>query len=148
MEEDKKSQNDNPTELEICKKQAEEYLNNWKRERADFINYKKDEIKRLEEIVKFGNEALILEIIEILDDLELAAKHRNDKAEGLEPILKKFQDFLKKYEVERIKTDNNFDPSLHEAVSTEEGGAKLEEIRAGYTMYGRVIRPARIKIIK
>lgn len=137
-----------PTELEICKKQAEEYLNNWKRERADFINYKKDEIKRMEEIIKFGNEALLLEIVEILDDLELAAKHENGDTGEFRPILKKFQDFLKKYEVERIKTDSSFDPSLHEAISTEEGGSKIEEVRAGYTMHGRVIRPARVKVIK
>src|SRR3989344_4576364 len=81
---------------------AEEYLNNWKRERADFLNYKKDEVKRLEEFVKFANEAIVLEVIEILDDLEKAATEI--KNEGLDQVSKKFQELLKKYGVERIKT--------------------------------------------
>lgn len=141
-----------PTELEICQQKVEEYLNNWKRERADFLNYKKDEKKRLEEFVKFANEAVILEAIEILDDLEKAAKEI--KNEGLNQVLNKFQELLKKYGAERIKIEDSFDPLLHEAVTTEtqnETGnseTKLEEVRAGYTMYGKVIRPARVKITK
>lgn len=134
-------------ELEKCRKQAEEYLNNWKRERADFINYKKDEGKRLEEFVKFANESLILEWLDIVDDLELAAKHEANP-ESIKRIIKKTDELLKKYGVERIKTGREFDPNLHEAVSTEEGGDKIEELRAGYTMRGKVIRPARVKIIQ
>ncbi len=135
--------------------QAQEYLDSWKRERADFLNYKKDEIKRLGEFVKFANEAVILEVIEALDDLEKAAKEINN--EGLDQILKKFQDLLKKYDVERIKVeDEKFNPLFHEAVAAPpeagEGrerteGDKLEEIRAGYMMHGKVIRPARVKIL-
>lgn len=157
-------------ELEKCRKQvdlasgrADEYLNNWKRERADFINYKKDEGKRLEEFVKFANEGLILEFLDIVDDLELAAKHEANM-ESIKQIVKKTSELLKKYNVERIKTDGQFNPELHEAISTtefldplkqgqettpgEESGDKIEEIRAGYTMHGRIIRSARVKIIK
>ncbi len=135
-----------PTELEKLQKQAEEYLNGWKRAQADFVNYKKDEAKRLEEFVKFANVSLVMEVIELLDDLETAAKEI--KNVGLDQVIKKFQELLKKYEVERIKTDGNFDPALHEAVSTEDGGDKIEEVRAGYTMQGRVIRPTRVKVVK
>ena len=136
-----------PTELEVCKKQAEEYLNNWKRERADFINYKKDEAKRMEEFVKYANESMILEILDVVDDLDLAAKQEKG-GEAAKQIIKKTEDLLKKYGVERIKTDGKFNPELHEAVSIEPGGEKMEEVRAGYMMYGKVIRPTRIKIIK
>ena len=122
-----------------------EYLNNWKRERADFLNYKKEEAKRLEEFVKFANEAVILEVIEVIDDLEKASKEV--KNEGLDQVLKKFQGLLKKYGVERIEVKDAFDPLLHEAVEGAEGD-KLEEVRAGYTMHGQVIRPARVKIVK
>ncbi|OGN03682.1 MAG: nucleotide exchange factor GrpE [Candidatus Yanofskybacteria bacterium RIFCSPHIGHO2_01_FULL_43_42] len=150
---------------EKCVAEKEEYLNNWKRERADFLNYKKDEAKRLEEFVKFANEAVILEVIDIIDDLERA--HQNfvkqnlggqAAQEGLDQVLKKFQDLLKKYGIERIRVEGAFDPLLHEAVAVPsedlgEGrggteGDRLEELRAGYTMHGRVIRPARVKIIK
>lgn len=143
------------SEQEKCQPERDEYLNNWKRERADFLNYKKDEARRLEEFVKFANEAVILEVIEVIDDLEKAAKEINN--EGLNQVLKKFQDLLKKYNVEKISIEGAFDPLLHEAVTTEtqneEENAemkeeKLEEVRAGYTMHGRVIRPARVKIVK
>ena len=125
---------------------AEEYLNNWKRERADFLNYKKDEARRIEEFAKFANEAVILEVLEIVDDLEIAAREVQNI--GLEGIIKKFHGLFKKYGVEKIPVgDANFNPELHEAVETEIGGTKIVEVRSGYTMHGRVIRPARVKII-
>ncbi len=126
---------------------AEEYLNNWKRERADFINYKKDEAKRVEEFVKYANEDIILEVIELVDDIEIAA--REVPGIGLEHVVKKFAELFKKYNVERIEVaGKQFDPALHEAVETEQEGTKLQEVRAGYLMRDKVIRPARIKIIK
>ncbi|MBI4160391.1 MAG: nucleotide exchange factor GrpE [Candidatus Yanofskybacteria bacterium] len=153
MEDSQNQQNTNQeAELDACRKQAEEYLNNWKRERADFVNYKKDEVKRMSELIKFGNVGLILELLEILDDLYLAAGET--KNGGLDRILKKFEEMLKKAGVERIKTDGKFDPALHEAISAENalsgdgGGGKIEEIRVGYIMDGRVIRPARVRVAK
>lgn len=135
--------------LEEAEKRAEEYLNNWKRERADFLNYKKDEAKIMEEFAKFANEALVLEVIEAMDDLEISVRNSKENTDGFSQVLKKFQDLLKKHGVEQVKTDGAFDPSLHEAVEgSETEGQKLEEIRAGYTMYGKVIRPARVRIIK
>lgn len=135
-----------PPESGDWEKKAEEYLNNWKRERADFLNYKKDESKRVEEFVKYANEDLLTEIIEALDDLERAAKEI--KNEGLDQVVKKFSSLLGKYGVERIGVGGAFDPTLHEAVATESEGQKMEEVRAGYTLHGKTIRPARVKIVK
>ncbi len=131
--------------LEKAKAQAQEYLDNWKRERADFLNYKKDEMKRLSEFAKFADEGVLLEVIELMDDLEVAVKEITNP--GLEQIVKKFREFLKKHGVQRIDTEGPFDPLLHEAVEGTEGD-KIEEVRAGYTMHGKVIRPERVKIIK
>ena len=146
---DEQKNENNNTEIDKltkCEQEKEEYLNNWKRERADILNYKKDEAKRMEEFVRFANEDLLMETIETLDDLEKAAKEINN--DGLNQVLKKFQDLLGKYGTERIKVkDEKFDPALHEAIESEDGGDKLKEVRAGYTMHGRVIRPARVKII-
>src|SRR3989344_3467261 len=142
--EDKKEK-DTGQQPEETKDRAQEYLDNWKRERADFLNYKKDEIKRLSEFAKFADEGVVLEVIELVDDLETASKEIGDP--GLDQIVKKFEEFLKKHNVERVDIKRTFDPLLHEAVSTEEGGNKIEEVRAGYTMHGKVIRPARVKII-
>lgn len=149
MDEKQKNQDTNISEeAEKYKKQADEYLNNWKRERADFINFRKDEAKRMEEFVKFSNEGLILEIIEMIDDLEIAAKHQNEK-DGLNAILNKFWDLLKKYKVERIKVaGETFNPIYHESVESEPDGNKIEELRAGYMLGDRVIRPARVKVVK
>ena len=143
--EDKKEK-DTGQQPEETKDKAQEYLDNWKRERADFLNYKKDEVKRLSEFAKFANEGVLLEAVELLDDLEMASQEIGDP--GLNQIVKKFEEFLKKHGVERIDTEGPFDPLSHEAVSTEDGGDKTEEVRAGYTMHGKVIRPARVKIIK
>lgn len=152
-------------ELEIVRKQAEEYLNSWKRERADFINYKKDEAKRMEEFLKFSIEGLIIELIDTIDAIEVAKKQLPDLKElddwkiGFDSAFDKLMKFLKKFGVEKIKIEQvKFDPLLHEAVTTEtrngeekdekESEEKIEEIRPGYTMHGKVIRPARVKIIK
>jgi len=149
-DEDKKIKEETQTETSEVKEstdKSEEYLNNWKRERADFINYKKDEARRVEEFVRFANEDVILEAIEIVDDLEIAVKELKDM--GLEPVVKKFKDLFKKYGVEEIVVSGQkFNPELHEAMETELGGEKMVQIRTGYTMYGKVIRPSRVKIIK
>ena len=146
---------DGNVELNLCKKQAEEYLNNWKRERADFMNYKKDEAKRMSEFVKFANEPLILEIIESLDDLELAQE--DIKNDGLSGVIKKFKNVLKKYGVEEIEIEGKqFDPNLHEQVFADSGeslqqGAysmgNMQKVRSGYTMNGRVMRVARVRML-
>ncbi len=156
MDEPQKQTIEEGTPVEITDK-SEEYLNNWKRERADFINYKKDEAKRVKEFVKYANEDLIMELIDILDNLELALKHA--PSEIIKKLSKDFEELLKKYGVEKIKTEGeSFDPALHEAVAVPsevlgEGqeapeGNKLEEVRPGYTMHGKVVRPARVKLIK
>jgi molecular chaperone GrpE len=154
-DETKEKNNDLEAELEKTKNQAQEYLDNWKRERAEFLNYKKDEAKRLSQLAKFANEGMIVEIIEILDNIEMAMKHTPEKVkqehgdwlEGLSRSLKDFEELLKRYEVERIKTEGQkFDPALHEAINQEEG-EDIEEIRAGYKMHDKVIRPARVKIL-
>ncbi len=162
MDEENKKQPD--TEASVQSKE-EEYLNNWKRERADFMHYKKDESRRLEEFVKYANEDLVLEMMELVDDLEIVAKEV--PGVGLEHVVKKFSELFKKYGVERIGIDGQFDPVLHEAVlgegsigrtksaadngisvEIEKEGTKMVEVRAGYMMHGKVIRPTRVKLTK
>ena len=137
---------------------TEEYLNNWKRERADFLNYKKDEARRIEEFVRFANEDLALEMMEVLDTLEIARNNfpgkKDDKAikdwmAGLDSVMKQSHELFKKYNIEKIKVEGEtFNPELHEVVEMEPDGEKMIQVRAGYTMYGKVVRPARVKIIK
>ena len=143
-------------ELEECKKQGEEYLNNWKRERADFVNYKKDENKRMGEFLKFSTEGIIAELVDVIDGIEVArnnlpdSKELKEWTEGFDSSLDKLEIFLNKFGVEKIKTEGaKFDPVIHEAVEIQDkDGENIEEIRPGYTMHGKVIRPARVKIVK
>jgi molecular chaperone GrpE len=142
---------------EELQKKADEYLNNWKRERADFLNYKKEELERTSALVEYSIEKIILKILPILDNLYLAQKHIND--EGLAQVVKQFEDFLKKEGIEPIETTGKpFDANFMEIVaevdqSSEDfdpakSGIVIEEIMKGYKIGEKVIRPAKVKIVK
>lgn len=155
-------------ELEECEKQKCEYLSCWQRERADFLNYKKGELERVGELLKCANEGFILKTITILDNFEIAArqnfpsenlsgqeKERIKKViEGFLQIKKQLQDFLKAQGVEEIKSiGEKFNPNFHEVigeveVKDKEKGIIIEEIQKGYKINGRLLRPAKVKIIK
>ena len=157
MDEDKKEQQNN--DLEECKKLAQEYLDNWKRERADFVNYKKDETKRMGEFLKFSTEGIIMELIDVVDEIEVARKNIPEIKElkewldGFDSTLDKLYKFLEKLGVEKIKVKGaKFDPLFHDVVIAGEvvngiNPEYVEEIRPGYTMHGKVIRPARVKLV-
>ena len=141
-------------ELETAKSKCEEYLNGWKRERADFLNYKKGEMERIGDLVKYANEELILKIIPILDNIYLAESHvpeelKNHKwIEGFNQIKNQLCDFLKKEGIEGIETlGKKFDPTVMEAVEGD-GDTVAEEVQRGYTMNGKIIRVAKVKISK
>lgn len=146
--------------LQECQKLKEEYLLGWQRARADFLNYKKEEMERLQSILKYANEGLILKVLPILDNLEIAEKKlpedlKNDEnVKGLLLIKNQILDFLKAQNVEEIKAlGEKFDPNFHEVVEEienreKESGIILEEIQKGYTINGRLLRPAKAKVSK
>ena len=136
---------------------AAEYLAGWQRAKADYLNYKKDEAKRFEETIKFSGELLIRDLISILDsfDLSLAALANESKAQkGMYLIKSQLEDILKKFGLEKIpvsvgqKFDPMFQESIAETESSQPSGTVVEEIEAGYTLHGKVIRPARVTIAK
>ncbi len=145
-------------QMEECQKQKDEYLEGWKRERAGFLNYKKDEIERIEGLIKYANEELILKFLPILDNIHLAEKQMPDDlkdhqwAEGILQIKTQISDFLRSQGVEEIKAEGvNFDPNFHEVIGEVEGkepGMVAEENQKGYLLNGKVIRPSKVKIIK
>jgi len=154
-ETDKK--NDASGELERALKEKEEYLNGWKRAKADLINYQKEESKRFEEIAKFAALGLLEDLIPVLDSFDLAISmlEKEGKAErGMYMIRTQFEDVLKKQGLERIpfSPGSPFDPKQHEAVgeieSTHPPGTLAEEIERGYVIGGRTVRAARVKLSK
>ena len=159
----------NSSELEICKKKCEEYLNNWKRSAADFINYKKDEMERIGFLAKYAKEDTILKILPILDSFYLAEKQLPEKlkkgeegtpqsiewTKGFLQIQNQISEFLKKEGIEEIKTlGEMFNPETMEVVgeaNSEEqivSGMVIEELQKGYKIQNKVLRPAKVKVIK
>ena len=143
-------------ELKKCEGEKKEYLDGWQRSKADFINYKKDETKRAEEMVQFLSVGLIDELLPVLDSFDLAVGHNlpPEIERGVLLIRSQFEDILKKRGLEPIKIgpDEQFNPERHESVGEEESdkplGAIIQEIQKGYLFRGRVLRPARVKISK
>jgi len=136
--------------LKQCQKEKEEYLAGWQRAKADLINYKKEQEKKISDYYKFANEGLILEILPVLDSFEEAMKH--DENEGIKQLYNQLKNILKNNGVEEIKAvDQPFNPELHESVDEVEGkkpGFIVEEVQKGYKLHGKVIRPSRVKITK
>ena len=140
-------------------KQRDEYLDGWKRAKADLINYKKDESKRFEAIVKFANEAIVRDLIMVLDSFDLAlatlgGDEDSKTQKGLYLIRRQLEDILKLSGLKKIiiSAGQQFDSGLQEAVaeieSDKTSGTIIEEVEKGYTLHGKLIRPARVKIAK
>jgi len=150
----------NLNEMEELKKKCEEYLNGWKRERADFLNYKKDEMERISYMAKYASQEIILKILPILDNFYLAESHvpeelkNNNWVDGFTQIKKQLEDFLAKEGIEPIEVlGKPFDPATMEVVeevpaSAEGSGVAMEEVQRGYTLHDKLIRVAKIKISK
>jgi len=147
-------------EMAAIKKERDEYLAGWQRAKADLINYKKDELHRMEDVARYGNEGLIREIITVMDDFDLALRvmEKNGGADGVDRgiylIRSKVEDVLKKRGVEKIaiRPGDGFDPMVAEAMaeipSDHPPGAIVEEIEPGYRLHDKVLRPARVIISK
>lgn len=143
--------------LKECEKQKEEYLAGWQRARADFLNYKKEEMERMAEILKYGAEEMVLKFLPILDNFEIAEKKLLNKDDenikGFLLIKNQILDFLKNHGVEGIKAiGEKFDPNWHEVVEevADNGSpqAIVEEVQKGYKINNRLLRASKVKINK
>lgn len=162
-EKDKKDiieERDIEKDLEEYKKLAQDYLVGWKRERADFLNFKKDESERLEKVVETLKEETIKDFLPILDNIYRAQKKlpenlkENSWVRGILNMESQILELFKKIGVEEINCDSKkFDPNFHEAVEhiEKEGlesGLIAEVLEKGYTLNNKVIRPLKVKVIK
>lgn len=139
----------------------DEYLAGWQRSKADFINGRKEEEERRQEIIRFSEAEIIKDFLPVLDSFETAFNAENwkkldkDWQMGVKSIYNQLLDALKKNGIEEINSKNNlFDPREHEAVGEIEvddkikDGFILEESRKGYKMDGKVIRAAQVLVGK
>lgn len=146
--------------LQECEKQRDEYLAGWQRAKADFENYKKGETERIQQVLKYAVEEQILNILPILDNFQLVEQNMpknlkdNEYIKGALQIKIQMENFLKNQEVKEIKTiGEKFDPNFHEITEqvnnkNKESGIIAEEIQKGYMLESKVLRPARVKVVK
>jgi len=125
------------------------YLEDLQRLQAEFENFvKRTEIEK-RDLVKYSNEKLIFNLLNILDSFELALKHNAD--EGVKLIYSELFSLLKSEGLSKINSEGIFNPRLHEALIQEEGDVDdkiIEELQSGYFLGEKVIRPAKVKITK
>ena len=146
------------SDLEKCRKQTEEYLNGWKRAKADYLNLKKEMEAQNKEIREWLSKIFLLPILDIIDSFDKAFSNIPEGfkteawVEGIGGIKKQFEDFLKAQGVEAMGViGEKFDPLKQEAVESVDGGESgriIEEVRRGYLINGEVLRPAKVKVYK
>lgn len=142
-------------QLQEEKNKAEEYLANWQRAQADFINYKRRSEQEKAELGEYTKSAFVLCILPVLDDLDraLSAEPTGEVdpgwIDGIRLIEKKLRTILETEGLSCIDAlGESFDPYLHEAVrqDTGEEGIVLEEVQKGYRFKDKVIRASQVVV--
>jgi molecular chaperone GrpE len=143
--------------LEEARAQAASYLEDLQRLKAEFENYRKRMVKEQTAMIERASSAVIERLLPILDNFELAlmaadrTKDYESMVRGVEMVYGELLDVLQKEGLERIDSLHKpFDPELHEAVMHVEGDGDeivvIDEMRPGYKLGGRVVRPAMVKV--
>lgn len=156
MSKEKKMEEKKTKELE---QRVEELTAGWQRTQADFLNYKKQSEIERQRLIKMASVDLLGEILPVLDNFQLAAKHtpeelkNNNWVTGIKQIECQLEEILANEGLKKINTlGEEFNPEFHEAVDQVESerpeGEIVEEIQAGYTFDNIVLRPAKVKISK
>jgi molecular chaperone GrpE len=149
-------------ELKAKVTKSDEYWERLLRQTADFENFKKRAARERQEAVKFGNESLIGRLVPVLDNFEMAlaaaAQARENSPDSLKTgvamILTHLKTLLQELGLEEVDaTGKPFDPNLHEAVSQQETieiaeGHVVQQLRKGYRLKDRLIRPASVIVAK
>ena len=141
--------------------ELEELNQQYLRLAADFDNYKKRMTKERADSIAYGNEELIKEMLNILDNLQRALDHTEESDEakplidGVKLVQKQFLNTLEKFGVQPIDASkgSEFDPMMHQAIEHVESdeiapGLVLIEMLPGYTLKERLLRPALVVVAK
>jgi molecular chaperone GrpE len=124
---------------------------------AEFQNFRRRVDKEKSDIYQYANEKIALDIIEVLDNFDRAVAHADEAqdksfAEGVLLIYKQLKNVLDKNNILEIEAEEKeFDPNFHSAVMTEdnpdyESGIVIQAMQKGYTLNGKVVRPAMVKV--
>lgn len=155
VSEEEERKEERPSADEELSELREKYLRLY----AEFENYKKRVQREKEELIKYGNEALLYELLTVLDNLEMALQHSGENVseglvKGVKMTLREFQRITEKFGLVPIDAIGKpFDPSLHHAMSQVERDdvddkTVVQEFRKGY-MYGdKVLRASLVAVSK
>jgi molecular chaperone GrpE len=147
------------SELERAQREAAEYLDHLRRLQAEFDNFRKRTLKQQSHAVELAAQPVVARLLEVLDDFDLALMSAEQQPDfekfrkGVELVYAKLRDALRAEGLERMEAEGKpFDPEQHEALmQTGEGEGDLvvaDVLRPGYTLKGRVIRPAGVRVHK
>lgn len=142
--------------------EKQKYLENWQRDKAEFINARRRDEESKGEYLKFAEAKIIEELLPVLDSFDAALHHGKnqenvpkDWLSGLESVYQQFRKVLDKYDVISFgEIGESFDPNFHHSIAgvPKKDGDKdhtlAEVLQKGYKMRDRVIRPALVKIFE
>ena len=141
------------TELQEVQEEKENWESKAKKAKADFENYKKKQDERKERWQRRAEEKLAEDMIQIMDNLEraiLSAEKDSTLVKGVKMVADQLYEELAKRGLERIEAEGEeFDPTLHKAVDTEEHEDEnkvLEQKRKGYMFDDKVLREAEVVV--
>jgi molecular chaperone GrpE len=144
------------TELEQLRASLKEQQSKYLYLYAEFENYKKRTIRERSDLLKFGHEGFARELLQVSDNFDRALEHTENVealVTGLKLVKQQLKDSLSRFSVLEVNSvGTKFDPQLHEAVGQEksdngqEDGTVIREHQKGYTIHGRLLRPARVVI--
>ncbi len=146
-------------ELDAARAEAAKNLDGWQRAQAELVNFKKRQAEQSARRLDDLTGQIITQLFPVLDDLDLAFQNIPDTlteqeanwVEGFKLVQRKLLKILENNQVETISTEGEFDPNLHEAVTHEdspdhESNAIIAELRKGYKMKDRVLRPSLVRV--
>jgi molecular chaperone GrpE len=145
-------------QLTQVESERDEYLETLRRVQAEFENYRKRVIKEQTALVDRATSGLVEQLLPVLDSFELALKNLDSAGsddiesvrKGVELVYAELLGVLEKAGLSRIEAEGKpFDPNVHEAVMQEDGDGEpvvTDVLRTGYTLKGRVLRPAMVKV--
>jgi molecular chaperone GrpE len=149
-------------ESKACQKEKEEYLTGWQKERAEFINYRKQEDGRKAIFSESVRERILTRFLSVLDSFNLALAHPEawEKVDenwrrGMEHIYTQLKTIFEEYGVKPIgEVGEIFDPNIHQSIDAVETDKKENDhhvaqvIQKGYKLGERIIRPARVNVFE
>lgn len=144
-------------DLEDKNNEILEYVSHIQRLQADFENFKKQSEKQKEDIIKFANETLIINLLDSYEDLNRAleqSKNEKELREGVELIYSKLKNTLEKEGLKEIPAEGEkFDTFKHEALMAEasedyENGEIMDELMKGYSLKDKVIKYSKVRVCK